>query len=128
MWMLAGDAGREQRRITGTTGCGPPTSMLRYAASMAHPAGSKPSSYHAFFDRQQLASGEYQLARKSDAPGVISDPSGRVLKIATFDAGARAICPSCAAAARGAFMSFVQDLRMAYACPSCSRMTWLNGA
>lgn len=95
---------------------------------MAHPEGPKASTFHAFFDRQQLATGEYQLARKSDAPAVISDPSGRVLKIATVDAGARAICPSCEAAARGAFMSFVQDLRMTYACPSCSRLIWLSGA
>ena len=84
--------------------------------------------YSALFRREQLASGEYQLSRKHDAPNVISDPSGRLLKIATVDTGGRAICPSCASTARGAYMSFVQDLRMAYACPSCHSFIWLPGA
>jgi hypothetical protein len=90
-------------------------------SSAAHP-------YHTQFRREQLASGEYRLARKQDAPPVIADPSGRLLKIATVDAGATAICPSCASTARGAYMSFVQDLRMAYACPSCTSVVWLPGA
>ena len=85
-------------------------------------------SYQALFRLEQLASGEYQLSRKHDAPSVIPDPSGRLLKIATVDAGATAICPSCETTGRGAFMSFVQDLRMAYACPSCSSVVWLPGA
>jgi hypothetical protein len=84
--------------------------------------------YQALFSREQLATGEYRLARKQDAPSSIADPSGRLLKIATLDAGAPAICPSCATTGRGAFMSFVQDLRMAYACPSCASVVWLSGA
>jgi hypothetical protein len=84
--------------------------------------------YHALFLREQLATGEYQLARKANAPAVMADPSGRLLKIATVDAGATAICPSCASTGRGAFVSFVQDLRMAYACPSCTSVVWLPGA
>jgi hypothetical protein len=84
--------------------------------------------YHTHFQREQLATGEYKLARKHDAPTVMSDPTGRLLKIATIDAGATAICPSCASTGRGAFLSFVQDLRMAYACPSCSSVVWLTGA
>jgi hypothetical protein len=86
--------------------------------------------YHAFqglFRREQLATGEYQLARRHDAPAAMADPTGRMLKIATVDAGATAICPACASTARGAFVSFVQDLRMAYACPSCTSVVWLPG-
>jgi hypothetical protein len=86
------------------------------------------ASYHALFRREQLASGEYQLSRKQDAPSSISDPTGRMLKIATVDAGAPAICPACASSGRGAYLSFVQDLRMAYACPSCTDVIWLPGA
>jgi hypothetical protein len=100
--------------------------MLRYAADMADSAASY--AYHAFFLRERLSTGEYQLSRKHDAPSVITDPSGRLLKIATVDAGAPAICPACESAGRGAFMSFVQDLRMTYSCPSCSSMVWLPGA
>jgi hypothetical protein len=94
---------------------------------MAQPAPHT-ASYHALFRREQLASGEYQLSRKQDAPSSISDPTGRMLKIATVDAGAPAICPACASSGRGAYLSFVQDLRMAYACPSCADVIWLPGA
>lgn len=90
-------------------------------SSVIHP-------YHAHFRHEQLASGEYQLARRHDAPPDIADPTGRLLKIATVDAGATAICPACAMRGRGAYMSFVQDLRMAYACPSCTSVVWLQGA
>ena len=100
--------------------------MLRYAACMSNSSALHP--YHAHFRHEQLASGEYQLARKHDAPPVIADPTGRLLKIATVDAGATAICPACASTGRGAYMSFVQDLRMAYACPSCTSVVWLQGA
>ena len=99
--------------------------MLRYAASMPQPAPV--SSYTALFRREQLASGEFQLSRRHDVPQVIADPSGRMLKIATVDT-ASAICPACASTGRGAYMSFVQDLRMAYACPSCADFVWLPGA
>jgi hypothetical protein len=91
------------------------------------PDSAAARSYSAFFRREQLATGEYQLSRKHDAPAVITDPSGRTLKVATVDT-ASAICPSCDSAGRGAYLSFVQDLRMAYACPSCSAFVWLPGA
>ena len=89
-------------------------------------SGTAPS-HTALFRREQLASGEYQLSRRHDAPSVISDPSGRLLKVATVDT-ASAGCPSCASTGRGAYMSFVQDLRLAYACPSCTGFVWLPGA
>jgi hypothetical protein len=94
---------------------------------MAQPVPNT-AAYHALFRREQLASGEYQLSRKHDAPNSLSDPTGRLLKIATVDAGAPAICPACASSGRGAYLSFVQDLRMAYACPSCADVIWLPGA
>jgi hypothetical protein len=84
--------------------------------------------YHDHFHREQLATGEYRLSRKHDAPPVLADPHGRLLKIATVDAGSTAICPSCESTGRGAYLSFVQDLRMAYACPSCTSVVWLQGA
>ena len=80
-----------------------------------------------FLRTHHIASGEYQLSRLSDAPKVIADPSGRLLKIATVDT-ASAVCPSCASSGRGAYLSFVEDLRLAYACPSCTAFVWLPGA
>jgi hypothetical protein len=95
---------------------------------MAESAHTPHSNYQQLFRREQLASGEYRLSRNQNTPSVITDPSGRLLKIATVDAGAPAICPACASTGQGAFMSFVQDLRMAYACPSCASVVWLAGA
>ena len=69
------------------------------------------------------------LVRASSAPTSIPDPkTGRPLRVATVDGPSRAICPACAASAEGGFVSFVGDLRLAYACPSCSQLIWLPGA
>ena len=53
--------------------------------------------------------------------------TGRALRVASIDAQAPAICPSCSTHGRGAFVSFVDDLRMAYACPQCRELVWLAG-
>jgi hypothetical protein len=50
------------------------------------------------------------------------------MRVATLDAEARAICPVCASDGVGGFVSFVGDLRMAYACPQCRQLIWLQGA
>lgn len=72
---------------------------------------------------------EQQLSRHSAAPASIPDPkSGRLLSVATVDASAWAICPSCLTKGAGGFVSFVQDLRLVYACPSCRELVWLPGA
>jgi hypothetical protein len=42
--------------------------------------------------------------------------------------GRPAICPSCATQGHGGFVSFVGDLRMAYACPACLCLIWVQGA
>jgi hypothetical protein len=69
------------------------------------------------------------LVKTPTAPPTIPDPNtGRPLKVATVDAKASAICPSCEAHAEGGFVSFVGDLRLAYACPSCTQLVWLPGA
>lgn len=84
--------------------------------------------FHGIFQLEQLPNGQKQLSRHVDPPAAIPCPEGRLLNIATVDARAQAICPACAKSARGGFVSFVQDLRLAYACPSCETMVWLNGA
>jgi hypothetical protein len=84
--------------------------------------------FHGVF-RLDQENGEPQLMRRTNGPAVIPDPqSGRLLRIATIDAGARAICPSCFTTGAGGFVSFVQDLRLVYACPSCQELVWLPGA
>ena len=85
--------------------------------------------FHGLFRWEQPADGPPQLAVHAGAPRDIPDPqSGRLLRIATMDARARAICPSCSTTGEGGFVSFVQDLRLVYACPSCLELVWLPGA
>lgn len=85
--------------------------------------------YHGLFLWVSPADGQPQVSRHAGAPSSIPDPqNGRSLKVATVDASSRAICPSCQTTARGGFVSFVQDLRLAYACPSCQQLVWLPGA
>jgi hypothetical protein len=84
--------------------------------------------FHGVFRLEHLPNGQKQLSRQPNPPASIPGPEGRLLHIATVDASAQAICPACATAAKGGFVSFVQDLRLAYACPSCQKLVWLNGA
>ncbi len=85
--------------------------------------------YHGLFRWERASDGQPQLSRHPEMPTSIPDPeSGRLLRIATVDARARAICPSCEMTGHGGYVSFVQDLRIAYACPSCEQLVWLNGA
>lgn len=72
--------------------------------------------------------GEPYLAASSPRPGTLPCPTtGRVLTIAGIDDDSRAFCAGCQASGHGAFISFVNDLRMAYACPKCDRLVWSNG-
>ena len=85
--------------------------------------------FFGLFLKELDASGAPTLVRHSEAPPTIPDPAtGRALKVSTLDARARAICPSCATAGAGGFVSFVGDLRLAYACPACEQLVWLQGA
>jgi hypothetical protein len=65
--------------------------------------------------------------RRATAPTIPCPNTGRALRVATVDAETDAICPRCSGQGRGAFISFVGDLRMAYACPRCEDLVWLPG-
>jgi hypothetical protein len=51
-----------------------------------------------------------------------------MIKVASIEVTDRAICPACAEPGAGGFVSFVSDLRLAYACPNCRTLVWLAGA
>ena len=69
------------------------------------------------------------IARHEAAPNAVPDPAtGRPLKVASVDGTDRSVCPTCAQVGAGGFVSFVSDLRLAYACPSCRKLVWLPGA
>jgi hypothetical protein len=84
--------------------------------------------YHGLFQRSADGDGQPRLSRSATAPAMIPCPTtGRPLRIATIDANTRAICPSCANHGAGAFVSFDGDMRMAYACPQCRQLVWVQG-
>jgi hypothetical protein len=85
--------------------------------------------YHGLFRWHSGHDGQPHVSRHEAGPGAVPCPTtGRQLRIATIEAGAAAICPACATQARGGFISFEGDLRMAYACPQCRQLVWLAGA
>ena len=95
---------------------------------MSQPRTLDTEPYHGLFLLNRPVDGQSHLLPHPDAPTAIPDPqSGRLLKVATVEGNARAICPSCESQGRGGFVSFVQDLRLAYACPSCEQLVWLAG-
>jgi len=93
------------------------------------PLPSPGDLYHGLFSWQPGAGGVPVVSRRSPAPAAIPCPTtGRALRIATIEAEVSAICPACATRGHGGFVSFVSDLRMAYACPQCRKLVWLSGA
>jgi hypothetical protein len=97
---------------------------------MSAASGSFPQRtdlYHGLFLWHTGGDGHPRVSRHQSGPLSIPCPTtGRALRIATIDAEARAICPSCASHGHGGFVSFVGDLRMAYACPQCRKLIWLE--
>jgi hypothetical protein len=84
--------------------------------------------YHGLFRWQMGGDGRPTISRHEASPTQVPCPTtGRPLRIATIDANAAAICPRCENAGRGGFVSFDGDLRMAYACPDCRELIWLQG-
>jgi hypothetical protein len=85
--------------------------------------------FHGLFAWHPPTDGRHRVSRHANAPTSVPDPAtGRNLQIATVDVGSTAICPDCRAQGEGGFVSFVADLRMAYACPACQRLVWVPGA
>lgn len=96
---------------------------------MTQHGSTRTDLYFGLFRWERASDGRPQVCRHEDAPPAIPDPdNGRLLRVATMDARARGVCPSCSAAGRGGYVSFVQDLRLAYACPTCEQLVWINGA
>ena len=81
--------------------------------------------YHGLFTHEL---GRLGLSRTSTPTSTLPDPqTGRQLRIATIEVSG-AICPACARHGQGGFVSFVSDLRLAFACPNCQTFVWIAGA
>jgi hypothetical protein len=90
--------------------------------------GAPTDLYHGLFHLHVGTDGRASVAHiQSAAQSVPCPATGRPLRVATVDARTPAICPRCAVHGQGGFVSFVGDLRMAYACPECREFVWLAG-
>ena len=54
--------------------------------------------------------------------------TGRPLRVASVEVSERGVCPACTQLGTGGYVSFVCDLRLAFACPSCRKLIWIAGA
>jgi hypothetical protein len=85
--------------------------------------------FHGLFELRTHAHEGPRLASSAAAPRSIPDPhTGRPLKVASVELSDRTVCPSCAQLGAGGYVSFVSDLRLAFACPSCRKLVWVAGA
>jgi hypothetical protein len=92
-------------------------------------APARTDLYHGLFTWHTGTDGQPRVSHHRLRPATVPCPkTGRQLRIATLDAEAAAICPACETHGRGGFVSFEGDLRMAYACPECRQLVWLQGA
>lgn len=85
--------------------------------------------FHGLFQLHLREQGDASLQSNADGPRTVPDPhTGLPLKVATLEVGERGMCPACATPGTGGYVSFVSDLRLAFACPSCRKLVWLAGA
>jgi len=83
---------------------------------------------HGLFDSAPSLPGRLSRAARAGTPQALPDPqTGRPLQVASIEHTDRSICPSCAQLGSGAYVSFVSDLRLAFACPSCRTLTFTAG-
>jgi hypothetical protein len=88
-----------------------------------------PDAFFDLFEWQQPSQGAPRLASNPTRPRSIPCPqTGRPLRVAHVEVSERAVCPSCTQLGAGGYVSFVADLRLAFACPSCRKLVWIAGA
>jgi hypothetical protein len=85
--------------------------------------------FHGLFELLPAAQGHGRLTSRVDAPRHVPDPqTGRPLRVASLELSDRGVCPACAQLGAGGYVSFVADLRLAFACPTCRKLVWIAGA
>ena len=84
--------------------------------------------FHGLFELVPGSHGRGRLASRAAAPRTIPDPqTGRPVQIASIEVSDHGVCPACARRGAGGYVSFVADLRLAFACPDCCKLTWIAG-
>jgi len=69
------------------------------------------------------------VTQGSHSPRTVPCPdTGRPLRVASIEVSNSGVCPACTQLGAGGYVSFVGDLRLAFACPSCRKLVWITGA
>jgi hypothetical protein len=85
--------------------------------------------FHGLFEWHPQPQGTGRLASSASRPSAIPDPqTGRPLRVASVELSDRGVCPACTQLGAGGYVTFVSDLRLAFACPSCRKLVWIAGA
>jgi hypothetical protein len=86
-----------------------------------------PDLFHGLFELLPGSQGR-RLASSARVPRTIPDPhTGFPVQVASVELSDRGVCPACAQLGSGGYVSFVSDLRLAFACPHCRKLTWIAG-
>ena len=102
---------------------------------LAEHMGHTPANdlFHGLFEwRQQPGKGTgptLAVTRRNEALRTVPCPdTGLPLRVASVEVSDRGVCPACSQLGAGGYVSFVGDLRLAFACPSCRKLVWIAGA
>jgi hypothetical protein len=89
-------------------------------------------SFHSLFEWQVQPDGAAQklvVRKQMTARRSVPCPeTGRLLTVASVEVSQSSVCPACTQLGAGGYVSFVGDLRLAFACPSCCKLIWIAGA
>lgn len=84
--------------------------------------------YHGLFEWHPQPPGPGRLVSSTPRPECIPDPhTGQPVRVASVEVSDRGVCPACAQLGAGGYVSFVSDLRLAFACPRCRKLVWIAG-
>ena len=73
--------------------------------------------------------GTLAVTNTVQSPRTVPCPdTGVPLRVASVEVSDRGVCPACTQLGAGGYVSFVGDLRLAFACPTCRKLVWMAGA
>ena len=103
---------------------GPRDGFTRPCCGIAPP----PDLFHGLFEFSTPGDDRLRVAAPGSIRAVPDPQTGRPLKVASVELSDRSVRPVCTQRGAGGYVSFVSDLRLAFACPSCRTLVWLAGA
>ncbi len=87
--------------------------------------------FHGLFEWHPEGAGAGRFIVRDTKPALRTVPcpdTGLPLRVASLEVSNRAVCPACTQVGVGGYVTFVADLRIAFACPNCRKLEWIAGA